>query len=173
MSKIINLYGGPGVGKSTTAAGLFYKMKIAGYSCELAYEWIKLKVYENTPYPFNDQIYTFGKQHKQIKQLMNKVDYIITDSPLLLSLVYGEHESDEFKELVKTTNNSYDNYHFVLERNHEYSNYGRLQNEQEANDIHSKIISMLNDNSILYIKVNSTNAADIIFDIIRGQREVI
>ena len=47
MSKIINLYGGPGVGKSTTAAGLFYKMKIAGYSCELAYEWIKLKVYEN------------------------------------------------------------------------------------------------------------------------------
>ena len=28
---VINFYGGPGSGKSTAAAGLFYQMKIQGY----------------------------------------------------------------------------------------------------------------------------------------------
>ena len=31
---IINLIGGPGSGKSTTAAGLFYKLKQMGIDCE-------------------------------------------------------------------------------------------------------------------------------------------
>ena len=35
---VINFYGGPGSGKSTAAAGLFYKMKLGGYSVELTDE---------------------------------------------------------------------------------------------------------------------------------------
>ena len=61
MTKVINLFGGPGAGKSTIAAGLFYNMKIAGYNVERADEWIKDKVYEGTKYPFKDQLYTFAK----------------------------------------------------------------------------------------------------------------
>ena len=33
--KVINFYGGPNSGKSTKAAGLYYKMNMAGYSVEL------------------------------------------------------------------------------------------------------------------------------------------
>lgn len=51
MTKIINLFGGPGVGKSTIASGLFYYMKIAGYNVEAPQEWCKQKVYEGTKYP--------------------------------------------------------------------------------------------------------------------------
>ena len=39
--KVINFYGGPGVGKSTKAAGMFYKMQLAGYSVELVNEFAK------------------------------------------------------------------------------------------------------------------------------------
>ena len=45
-SLVVNLAGGPGAGKSTTMAGLFSHLKIAGYNCEMAPEWIKGKVYE-------------------------------------------------------------------------------------------------------------------------------
>ncbi len=33
--KVINLWGSPGAGKSTAAAGLFYRMKFADYNVEL------------------------------------------------------------------------------------------------------------------------------------------
>lgn len=39
--KVINLYGGPGTGKSTTAAMLFAKMKLAGFNCEYVPEFAK------------------------------------------------------------------------------------------------------------------------------------
>lgn len=41
---IIDLIGGPGSGKSTTAAGLFYKLKKLGYNCEMSLEFAKDKV---------------------------------------------------------------------------------------------------------------------------------
>ena len=66
MTKVINLFGGPGVGKSTIAAGLFYNMKIAGYNVEAPQEWCKQKVYEGTKYPFKDQLYTYACQNKLI-----------------------------------------------------------------------------------------------------------
>ncbi len=44
--KVINLWAGPGAGKSTTAAGLFNLMKIRGYNVELVTEFAKEMVYE-------------------------------------------------------------------------------------------------------------------------------
>lgn len=164
-AKLINIYGAPGSGKSTTAAGLFYEMKKKHYKVELAYEWIKLKVYEGTPYPFIDQIYTFGKQNKQINQLKNAVDYIITDSPLLLSLYYGKNETEEFKALVRKSYFNYDNYDFIVERNHPYSEYGRNQNEQESDDIQKEIIKTLRDTGVKYNLIKSTNAVNDILKI--------
>ena len=37
--KVINLYGGPGTGKSTTAAALFALIKREGYNVELVTEF--------------------------------------------------------------------------------------------------------------------------------------
>ena len=41
---VVNLIGGPGSGKSTTAAGLFYNLKKLGINCEMALEYAKDKV---------------------------------------------------------------------------------------------------------------------------------
>ena len=43
---IINIYGGPGVGKSTGAAMIFAKMKMLGINCELVTEYAKTLTYE-------------------------------------------------------------------------------------------------------------------------------
>jgi len=46
MTTIINLFSGPSGGKSSIAAGLFYKMKRNGLSVELVPEVAKDYVYE-------------------------------------------------------------------------------------------------------------------------------
>ena len=38
---VINLLGSPGAGKSTTAARLFYELKMKGVKCELITEYAK------------------------------------------------------------------------------------------------------------------------------------
>ena len=60
-TKIINLFGGPGCGKSTTASGIFYELKKRGYECELSPEFAKDKVWEDSLRTLDDQIYIFGK----------------------------------------------------------------------------------------------------------------
>ena len=44
--KVINLFGGPGCGKSTTAADLFARMKLRGLSVELVTEYAKDVVWD-------------------------------------------------------------------------------------------------------------------------------
>jgi len=132
---VVNLYGGPSVGKSTTAAGLFYKLKQGGYNCELAREYAKDVVWKEATTILDDQNYIFAKQHNKLHYLKDKVDIIITDAPLLLSLVYGDQESDTFKQHVIETYDSYDNMNIMLERFKTFNPAGRLQNEEQARDI--------------------------------------
>ena len=126
-TRVINLIGGPGSGKSTTAAGLFYTLKTKGYDCEMALEFAKDKVWEESVKTLDDQIYIFGKQYHKIWRLNNKVDYIITDAPLLLSSYYNQIESDYFNDFIIEQFNRFDNLTFFIKRNEDhYEQNGRL-----------------------------------------------
>ena len=48
MAIVINLFAGPGVGKSTTAARVFAELKLKGVNCEMALEFAKDKVWEES-----------------------------------------------------------------------------------------------------------------------------
>ena len=114
MTVVINLYGEPSSGKSTIASGLFFHMKMGGLNVEMAPEYIKSKVFEENPYPFKDQLYVFAKQNKKLRELQGKVDFIITDSPLLMSLVYNSTEPPLFDEMVLQYYKQYNNMNFAL-----------------------------------------------------------
>jgi hypothetical protein len=141
LKMIINLFGGPGVGKSTVAADLFCKMKREGYNVELVTEYAKELTYdERFKVLDEDQLYVFAKQHRRILRLKDQVDFIITDSPLLLSIVYAGlnpsiiYDSKIFQDLVLDVNSKYKNMNILLERNenYEYKQEGRYQNADEA-----------------------------------------
>lgn len=147
-TKIINILGGSGIGKSTFAAELFTLMKKELYDVELALEYAKDLVYENRLNTLENQIYVFGKQLHRIQRLVGKVEYIITDSPIILSSIYGEKYSENFHRLVLETFNQFSNINILLKRGHDYNPNGRLQTLEEAIEIDRKIAHYLIINSI-------------------------
>lgn len=161
--KVINLFAGPGSGKSTTAAGLFYHMKCAGVEVELVQEYAKDMVWEGRHNILEDQIYIFAKQQRRIARLKNHgLQYVITDSPIPLGLCYTRPEdmSDAFKSLVMDVFNSYDNHNFYLTRNVCYNPNGRNQKtEQEAMQVDDKLTHMLSSNQIPYMTVQGGTSA--------------
>lgn len=135
MTKVINLFAGPGAGKSTTAADLFRLMKNRGVKCELVTEYAKDLAYEGAP--LDNQLYVLAKQDSRQRRLVGKVDYVITDSPLPLSLVYasGFWDNNDFRRLVWGMFRQYDNVCFRIVRVKPYAAYGRSQTEAEARQL--------------------------------------
>ena len=69
MTKIINLFGGPGIGKSTQAAGLYYEMKKLNMNVEMPYEFPKLLAWDKSYEMVKDQLYVLANQHRNIARL--------------------------------------------------------------------------------------------------------
>lgn len=165
---VINLFGGPGSGKSTTAAGLFYFFKLFGLSCELCTEWIKECVYEERKEPFDNQIYTFAKQHKRLLDLENKVDFIITDSPILLSSIYGQHvyEKEQFDEFIFLQFSKFHNYNVFLQRPVTFEQVGRVHDEKASKQKDDEIWKMLKTYGILhnFIETSVNTISEILHD---------
>lgn len=158
--KVINLFGGPGTGKSTTAAGLFNRMKIMGLNVELTTEYAKDMVWEGRDNVLSDQLYILAKQHRKLHRLQGKVDWVIMDSPIVLGLMYRpEGYYEHFEPLVMEMWDSYDNISFLLERSFEYQPIGRLGDEANAKRLDSDIKTFLDTKEINYhaIGVNEFN----------------
>lgn len=151
---VVNLFAGPGSGKSTTCAGIFYKLKMWGINCEMALEYAKDKVWENSLDVLNDQIYVFGKQQHRLKRLMDKVDVVITDSPLLLSIIYDKEKNKIFNDLVVQEFNKFDTLNYYIVRPNDYQVQGRLQTLEEAIEKDDEVKNLLNDNNINYVVVD-------------------
>ena len=154
---VINLYGGPGCGKSTVAAGLFYELKCKGIECEMTGEYAKDKTWDENPEVLNNQPFIFGQQLHRIWRLNNKVQFIICDSPLLLSIIYSKEHSDLFERLVIEQYNKYTNINFVLDRNVKYNVIGRNETEEEAIKLDNSLIDVMNKYNINYTLVGGNS----------------
>ena len=152
---VVNLYAGPSAGKSTMAAGLFHEAKSAGLNCELVTEYAKDVVWEKSFEVLNDQMYIFGKQNHRQRILLGQVDLLITDSPLMLSTVYGEPETisssqETFNKLVRESFDSYDNMNFYIQRVKKFQGKGRVQDEERAQDLDDRVFKMLDAEKIYH-----------------------
>jgi hypothetical protein len=152
------LFAAPGVGKSTTASGLFYKMKLAGVNVELAREYAKDLVWSSRLQTLDDQIYVFGKQHHRIFTLLKDVDVIISDCPLVMQLIYSTKYPECFADTVKWAFNQYDNLNYVLERTKAYNPKGRTQTLEESDKLQTDIYALLIENHIPYQRTTGDEA---------------
>lgn len=166
MKKVICLYGGPGSGKSTTSADIFFKLKTAGYNCEMNREYIKDWVWEKRSVKNGDQTYFFAKQSRKERIYMqSEIEFIITDSPLVLTHFYGM-KYDPYEQLFNTSltmlkhhhgickDLGYSVEHFFINRTKKYNPNGRHQDEETAKQYDRDIKEMLNALNIKYIDID-------------------
>lgn len=158
---LVNLYGAPGAGKSTGAAYIFSQLKMRGINAELVTEFAKDKVWEESKEVFNNQAYIFGKQYFRISRCADKVDVIITDSPLLLSTIYNDNPilGEEFNNVVRNVANSYDSINYYITRVKDYNPKGRFQSEEESDAIANRVKNMLDYEGVEYIEKPGSKAS--------------
>lgn len=153
---VINLFGGPGAGKSTLSAGVFYVLKRLGVNCELVTEYAKRKVWEESFKTLEDQLYVLAKQEHSQAIAADKVDVLITDAPTSLSLYYGKNLSPTFKALVREVCKKYDNLNYLVERgNRKYNPAGRTQTKEGAIAVDNGVEEVLDEEKIPYKRVES------------------
>lgn len=163
---VVNLIGGPGSGKSTCASGIFYKLKQSGVNCEMALEFAKDKVWEDSIKVLDDQLYIFGKQYHKLFRLKDKVDVIITDSPLLVSILYNKIPSEHFNNLVVEQYNTFNNLLFFINRPTNYQTEGRLQTMDDAKVIDNITKNILQSYDISYTEISCEDAVEVITKIV-------
>lgn len=153
---VVNLFGVPSAGKSTGAAYIFSQLKMKGINAELVTEFAKDKVWENNTEVFKNQAYLFGKQSYRLSRCKDKVDVIVTDSPLPLSIFYNNNPSltENFNKSVMDVFNSYNNINYLLLRTKPYNPSGRFQTEEESDVLKQPMIDLLENRNIGYKEIN-------------------
>jgi hypothetical protein len=175
MSRIINLFSGPGVGKTSIASGLLYQLKKRHISCDAPYEFPKVLAWDENHSAIKDQLYVIANQHRGIVKSWGKVDYIILDSPILLSLVYKSYYkgteypsnlyTESFDKMVLDIHLQYNNINILLKRgNGVHNEKERYQNLEQSIDLDNRIKNMLDENKLEYteIEVNDDTVNNIL-----------
>ena len=143
MTILINLIGAPSVGKSTTAGRLFAALKGMGLNAEYSSEYVKGWVYRGQQVSPYDQLYIAGKEVYRQSHLFNKVDFIISDSPVILTAfyhLYNNHDNalreicKDFYDMAERLDNV-KVLTFYLQRKKKYQTQGRYHTEEQSDEI--------------------------------------
>ena len=160
---VVNFYAGPGAGKTTSAMELTAALKKAGVNVEYVQEYAKELVLENRTELLADQQHVTDEQYHRLDRLRNSVDVIVTDSPVLLGIVYGGDKIDDaYRQKIRSYYNSFNNLDLQIERKTVYQSAGRIHTEAEARDLDRAIVEMLNEQNITYQVFQNENIGDIV-----------
>jgi nicotinamide riboside kinase len=153
---VVNLIGGPGVGKSILTSEIFAELKRRFISAEISPEYIKKKLREKSMKAVQSQIYIFGKQQYQLFTMKDEVDVIVTDSPFIFSSIYDSSRCPELRKLIVREFNKYDNMNYYIGRDTmvPYEQEGRYQDSEGAKEVDKTIIDFLKNNNIEYKTVD-------------------
>lgn len=153
---VINLWGAPSSGKSTTAAGLFFLMKINKKRVELVTEFAKDLVWEGQEKVFGEQVYILGEQNHRLERLDGQVDFAITDSPLMLPVFYmPKGYMTSFPHLAHEQFHRYQNVNYLLHRTAEFEPIGRRHTEEQSEQIAGELKAFMLDQGIPFTEVEA------------------
>lgn len=186
-TKIINLIGAPSTGKSTAAASIFSDLKKLGFSIEYSFEVAKQLSYMNAKEYIENQIYVFSQQFTSQWSLIDKVEYVVTDSPLLLSSIYYEYYfnktkqnlfDNQYKELAiefyDNTFMSFNNINFYIEVDKSiYNSEGRHHDKNDVDYIDELIRIKLYNKQIEHYKTNTYDVSSDVIKYIKGSLQEV
>lgn len=138
---VVNMFGGPGVGKSTVAAMLFAHYKRRGIRVEMARESAKQLFYEGRDLARNQVLIT-ALTYQTLKDLEAAgTELVIGDIALRLNLVYAKALPfyQPLAALVRGMRAEFQNVDVLLRRAVPYQNHGRGQDLEGAKQIDAEV----------------------------------
>lgn len=165
--KVVNLYAGPGTGKSITCAALFAELKYRGIDAEMVLEYAKDATWEKRGEKvFKAQEYIFGKQSFRLSRVAEEVEITVTDSPILMGIAYMPpgYAMPALEETVRQAYRSYDNLDVFLLRTRPYESNGRSQTPEQAEALDARIKEIIRSEAgdVPYVPMRREAVGDII-----------
>lgn len=151
---VVNLYAGPGAGKTTCAwliAGELKKRNIVTeYVSEYAKELVWDKRFALLDGSYENQMQVIKEQEHRLSRLRGSVEVIVTDSPLLMSNMYIKERQEEYEKTVRDMYEHYNNFNLFINRGEHFEKEGRMHNLQESRGIDNQIKQYLDAKHIYY-----------------------
>lgn len=158
----INLFGGPGVGKSTIAAEVYAELKRQGRKVELVCEFVKQWAYEGRSVGTFDQVFVFGEQIRNESLVLGcgGQELLVTDSPIFLVVCYArKHGLEEWAGLADIAwefERAYPSFNVILKRQDSipYDASGRYESVDQAVVMDELIFASLKMWGLDFVLVN-------------------
>ena len=151
---VVHMFAGPGAGKTTCAWEIASKLKKLGYVTEYVSEYAKELVWDGKEHllegTVEKQRAVYNEQKRRIDRLIGKVDFVVTDSPPILSKVYLKERDAQFEQEMVDDFHQYHNFCIFVERGAYYEKEGRLQTEEQSKELDLEIKALLKDNGIYF-----------------------
>ena len=116
----------------------------------------------------------YALQSERMDKLMGKVDFIVTDAPLLLNTIYlNSPDKTAYTKEILDRFNKYDNFCFVVERNTAvFEQEGRIQNLEQSIEKDNDITKLLKDNNIYFKTYNHESLNKVAENAIRTHQRI-
>lgn len=152
---VINAFAGAGAGKTTACLEICEKLKKLGYVTEYVQEYAKELVWDNNMEMLDGseehQFEILKEQMKRQDRLIGKVDFCVTDSPLLLNGIYNKQLTPEYNTMIHSLFRDYNNFSFFVKRDTQnFEQKGRIHNLAESIEIDKEVTSMLKKANIYF-----------------------
>lgn len=175
MALHINIFAGPGVGKSTLAMGLTAELKKRQFSADMTQEYAKELVYDENYLLLDDQLHVAGEQYRRMNRLDRCVKIAVHDSPFVMGVNYCNDRHIchlEFNNFMVSQFKRFNNLNIVLLRNPKYSfaEEGRRENLDESINLDHMIKDFLDTNKIRhYVMLNNDSIVDELIELIEKE----
>lgn len=135
---IVEFFGGPGSGKTTTATRVFSEFKQLGFDCEFTREYAQEAIYTQQRYQLDSQFIVAANQYRKYKELeLAGTELVFSDTSLLLSKVYGvNHPSNHLlAPLVDALHREFTVIKVFVRRCKPFRPQGRVHTEAQSREI--------------------------------------
>ncbi len=153
---VVNLVAGPGAGKTTCAWEIAAELKKAGlvveYVSEVAKEYVwdgRTDLLDGT---LEHQRALYEQQNHRVQCLIGKVDVVVTDSPIILNLLYLKERNPVYENEVITQFKSRRNFTLFVQRGEKFEKEGRIHNREQSAQLDKEVLDLLDNNDIYYGK---------------------
>lgn len=141
-TKVINVIGGPGSGKSLFSAAIILYLSLRGKTVETIPDYAKSLVWQGNFEVLKNQYYIAQRQFEMLSLIDGQVHFLITECALPQVLFYNENYADNICDVAKTREQilqwyrQNDNVNILVQRgDKKYVRSGRFQDEEQAKEV--------------------------------------